>query len=194
MTAAPVSITAEEAPPLSREAFTDLLEPNLRSVRAFVRRQMRNADCAEDITQRTLMLAFVNRHQLRETSKFRGWLLSIAANEIRMFFRASRPLLPLADTAPAYLCDRSPSPLARYELAEEVQRLRNAIAKLSYRDRTAIRLLELDEFSFDEAAAQMSLSKSAVKSIAFRARRRLATAMEPLERPASYRAAAIEQQ
>lgn len=154
---------------------------------------MRNADWAEDITQHTLMLAFVKRHELREASKFRSWLLSIAANQIRMFLRTSRPALPLADTPPAYLCDRSPSPLARYEVAEEAQRLQSAIAMLSHRDRTAIRLLELDEFSLAETAAQMSLSISAVKSTAFRARRRLAATMNFQQRPGPPRAAAMEQ-
>ncbi len=86
---------------MSREAFADLLQPNLQAVRAFVRRQMRNAEYTDDIIQTTLLLAFANRHQLRTPSKFRFWLFSIAVNEIRTFLRLLRPVMPLAGF-PAY--------------------------------------------------------------------------------------------
>jgi RNA polymerase sigma-70 factor (ECF subfamily) len=179
MTAIHEPIGPEELQPMSRETFAELLEPNLRAVRAFVGRKLLNPDHTEDILQKTLLHAFAKRHQLRVPAKFRSWLFSIAMNETRIFRRGFRPVAAMAELTASALADRAPSPLARYEQVEREERLRTAIAGLSERDRTAIRLMDLDEFSLDEAAERLAVSKSALKSTLFRARRRLAEVINP---------------
>jgi RNA polymerase sigma factor (sigma-70 family) len=174
MSATTMPVASAGQPIMSRETFASLLEANLHAVRTFVRRHLRNADYTDDIIQRTLLLAFLNRHQLRAASKFRSWLFSIAINETRMFLRRLRPVVPITDFTDYAFADRTSSPLASYEQTERVERLQAALARLPERDQTAIRLLDLAEYSLEEAADQMSVSKAALKSILFRARRRLA--------------------
>ena len=44
----------------------------------------------EELAQETFVSAWVNLRQLRDLSKFRAWLISIARNTIRNFFRNKR--------------------------------------------------------------------------------------------------------
>ena len=162
---------------MSGETFTDLLVPNLKSVRKLVQTRLRSSDHADDVLQQTLLQAFVHRDQLRTHSKFRNWLWSIAMNEIRTFLRGTRASVSLDEFPNLELADREPSPLAKYEQMEHADRLQAALARLAERDRTAIRLVDLNGLSIIEAASAMAVSESAAKSTHFRARKRLGRAL-----------------
>jgi len=168
---------------MTGDTFEALLAPNLPSVRRFVQARLRASDHADDVIQRTLLNAFVNRHQLRANSKFKSWLCSIAMNEVRLFFRADRRSQSLDEFPHFDFRDSAPSPLARIEQMERFEWLQAGMARLSERDRTAIRLRDLDELSLTEAAKACDSSEAAAKSAHFRARRRLACAVRSVERP-----------
>lgn len=162
---------------MSRETFADLLVPCLPFVRKLLYSRLRARDQAEDVLQQTLLQAFKHKDNLREQAKIKSWLWSIALNEIRMLRRRDRPYLPLDDW-PALECrDRALSPLARLEQLERSNWLHAAMSTLSDRDRTAIRLRDLDGLSLVETAAAIHRSEPAAKSVHFRARRRLELAL-----------------
>ena len=162
---------------MSAETFEALLTANLPGVRRFVQKRLGPSGDAEDIVQEVLMRAFLRRHQLRVQAKFRSWLWSIAMNEIRMFFRRDRGHLSLDERAHIDSRDGALSPLASFEQTELREWLLAAMAKLSARDRAAIRLRDLDGLTLSEAAQALECSEPAAKSILFRARRRLAHAL-----------------
>jgi RNA polymerase sigma-70 factor (ECF subfamily) len=160
---------------MTGDAFEALLAPNLPSVRRFVQTRLRTSDHADDVIQQTLLQAFAHRHQLRANSKFRSWLCSIAMNEVRLFFRTDRPTVSLDEFPQIDSRDSGPSPLARVEQLERMERLQAGMDRLSDRDRETIRLRDLDGLSLTETAEAFELSESAAKSSHFRARRRLAS-------------------
>jgi RNA polymerase sigma-70 factor (ECF subfamily) len=162
---------------MTGDTFEALLAPNLQSVRRFVQARLRASDHADDVMQQTLLSAFAHRHQLSASSKFKSWLCSIAMNEVRMFFRSDRGHLSLDEFPNIDARDTDPSPQARLEQMERFEWLQAGMAKLSERDRTAIRLRDLDELSLTETAAAFRSSEAAAKSAHFRARRRLAGAI-----------------
>jgi RNA polymerase sigma factor (sigma-70 family) len=161
---------------MSIEAFGDLLVPNLEAMHRFVRRRMRTQDYVEDVVQQTLLLAFAHRHQLREPSKFKSWLYSIAVNEIRMFRRSTRKSLTLDELPTLAITDARSSPFVRCEESKRKTRLGAAMRRLHDRDRVILQF-DLGEFTLSETAAAMEVSLSAAKSARFRARRRLAESM-----------------
>jgi RNA polymerase sigma-70 factor (ECF subfamily) len=167
---------------MTGDAFEALLAPNLPSVRRFVQTRLRTSDHADDVIQQTLLQAFVHRDQLRAGSKFKSWLCSIAMNEVRLFFRTGRPTISLDEFPQIDSRDCGPSPLARVEQMERVDRLQAGMERLSNRDRETIRLRDLEEMSLTETAEAFELSESAAKSVHFRARRRLADALRGMER------------
>jgi RNA polymerase sigma-70 factor (ECF subfamily) len=162
---------------MTGDTFEALLAPNLQAVRRFVQRRLRASDHADDVVQQTLLNAFAHRDQLRVSSKFRSWLCSIAMNEVRMFFRTDRGILSLNEFPNIDPRDIGPSPLARVEQMERLEWLQAGMAKLSDRDRAAIRLRDLDGLSLTKTAEAFESSASAAKSTHFRARQRLAGAL-----------------
>jgi len=163
---------------MSGDSFMDLLAPNLNPLRLFLRARFKLGDQADDVLQQALLHAFARRDQLRLHSKFKSWLWTIAFNEMRMYYRSERGLLSL-DEFPIDPGDRAPSPLARAEQVEKLEWLHAGLAKLSDRDRTVVRMRDLDGLSIAETAEALAISQAAVKSTHFRARKRLACALTP---------------
>jgi RNA polymerase sigma-70 factor (ECF subfamily) len=168
---------------MSGETFMGLLAPNLRPLRKVLEGQLRMPGQADDVLQEALLHAFANRDQLRTRSKFKSWLWTIALNEMRMFFRGNRGTISLDEFPNIDPSDRAPSPLARCEHLEKLEWLHAGLAKLSKRDRAAIRLRDLDGLSADETAEALAVSKAALKSTHYRARKRLAHAVRIASKP-----------
>jgi DNA-directed RNA polymerase specialized sigma24 family protein len=95
-------------------------------------------------------------------------------NEIRAFFRRDRGILSLEELPNFDVPDGALSPLARVEQMETRNRVRTSMARLSKRDRAAIRLRDIEERSLPDLAAALHSSQSAAKTAHFRVRRRLA--------------------
>jgi RNA polymerase sigma factor (sigma-70 family) len=166
---------------MSGDTFMGLLAPNLQPLRRLL--QARIPGQADDVLQQALLRAFARRDQLRLRSKFRSWLWAIAFNEMRMFFRVERHTISLDEFPSIDPNDQAPSPLARSEQLETLEWLHAGLAKLSGRDRTAIRLRDLDGLSTVETAKALAISKAAAKSTHFRARKRLAYALHGASTP-----------
>src|SRR5882724_8447731 len=90
---------------MAEETFETLLTSNLQWVRKLVRTRLRMSDQVDDVAQQTLLRAFACRHQLRDRSKIKNWLWSIALNEVRMFLRGSRPAVSLDEFANPQFAD-----------------------------------------------------------------------------------------
>jgi RNA polymerase sigma-70 factor (ECF subfamily) len=140
---------------------------------------MRNSGHAEDVIQEILLRAFARRDQLRADEKFGNWLCSIAMNEIRQFFRRYRGVVSLDEFPNLNARDTKASPVTRFEEAERRSWVRSCIAALPQRDQTVIRLMDIDGNSVREVAGALGMSQSAIKSVHFRARKRLAHVIRP---------------
>ena len=146
---------------------------------------------AEDLAQEVFLRVYRSRATYQPTAKFTTWVHTIANNVSRdLRQRAYRRLergVPATASAsssslgldqlavaasgllPARLADRT-------ELQAVVQ---DAIAGLGERQRMAVLLAKFEQCSFEEIAAAMQLSVPAVKSLLFRARDQLRTALKP---------------
>lgn len=121
-----------------------------------------DADCA-DIIQEALLRAWQHRDALRSMASFRPWLCRITANTCRDLLRKRKKLkmVPLTDTlmAPPY----SDDPLA----------LREALAKLSPEQRTAVVLHYYDGLTIQEISESLDIPTGTVKTRLMYARRNL---------------------
>lgn len=153
-------------------AFFDQWYPALvRSLRA----RVGDADLAEDIAQE----AFVRLldHGPRDP---RAWLYTVAANLVRDHARGLRGrerhrlaiVRGAADAAPPEGAD------AAVVRAEEVGAVRQALARLTERDRTLL-MLHHGGFSYAEVAARLGVAASSVGPLVTRAQRRFARAYAP---------------
>jgi RNA polymerase sigma factor (sigma-70 family) len=147
-----------------------LYEQHGAMVLAICRRLLRDASEAEDAAQQTFLSAqraLQNGSGPREPA---AWLATIARNECtaRTRARSREPLPSDAESAAASL-DTHSEALRR----EKVESLRDAIGSLPAQQREAILLREVRGLSYEEVAASLALSPSAVESLLFRARKGL---------------------
>jgi RNA polymerase sigma-70 factor (ECF subfamily) len=149
---------------------------------------------AEDLAQEVFLRVYRARAGYKPTAKFSTWLHTIANNvasdlKQRAYRRrehgipanvsASSSAIGLEQLAVAASGQRPARQADRGELQDVVQR---AIAGLSDNQRMAVLLAKFEDCSYEEIAAAMELSVPAVKSLLFRARDQLRTALEPYEK------------
>ena len=153
-------------------AFERLYRGHVHEVYRYVLAVLRNQADAEDATQATFLNAYRAFLRGEEPLKPRNWLLKIAHNECRQRFRASsrRPKEVEWD-------DRVAAPGVD-ETVPTADEIRTALAHLSFNQRSALVMRELEGRSYAEIAGILNLSHSAVETLLFRARRALREQLE----------------
>lgn len=146
---------------------------------------------AEDLTQEVFLRVYRARAHYEPKAKFSTWLFTIANNVARNSRRSlSRRIqtrsvggdgsessdMPLAELVQAA---SGAMPLRQLEKAEMAELVRLALASLSERQRMVLLLGKFENMNYDDIAETMGLSRSAIKSLALRARASLKAALEP---------------
>lgn len=160
-----------------RDAFGQLVVRHRASVFRLARMLVRDADGAEDVLQQTFLSAWRAVRQYRGDASVRTWLLTITRNHA-LSRRRSRAREPIDPTPIDELGIRAgwggPNPEQLASLAEERDRLKAALARLSPDDQEIVTLRDLEGLSGEEAALVTGLSVPAMKSRLHRARMTLA--------------------
>jgi RNA polymerase sigma factor (sigma-70 family) len=153
-------------------AFERLYKRHVHEVYRYVLAVLRNQADAEDATQATFLSAYRAFTRGEEPLKPRNWLLKIAHNECRQRFRAlsRRPKEVVWD-------ERVAAPGAD-ETVPTADEIRRALAHLSFNQRSALVMRELEGRSYAEIGGVLELSVSAVETLLFRARRALREQLE----------------
>lgn len=105
--------------------------------------------------------------RLREVNAFEGWFWTIARNRIRTNLRTRARVT--YELAPAPVDD--PADLS--VISEEHGHIRDALSRLSPKDRQVLWLHEVEELSHEEIAGRLGMGAGAVRVATHRARRRL---------------------
>ena len=152
-------------------SFEELVRRYQVPVVQFLRRLGAGAD-AEDLFQETCVRAYRNLHRYRQRWRFATWMFTIARRVRINHARRRRPALDgeHLESVPA----GTPGPLEIAVQEEDRDRLWAAAARiLSEEEMTAVWLHYVEDRSARETAAVLGRSWMAVKSMLFRARRRL---------------------
>jgi RNA polymerase sigma-70 factor, ECF subfamily len=140
-------------------------------------------DQAEDLAQEVFLRVFRARERYQPGAKFSTWLFTIAGNvannATRTIIRRKEvsevdaPKKPGSRTGPLEAMAQAASGLMPARQADQLERsqmVREAIAKLSERQRMALVLNKFEGMNYAEIAETMALSTKAVKSLLARAR------------------------
>lgn len=142
-------------------------------------------DLADDLAQETFLRVFRARHNYQAGAKFSTWLFTIAANVARNSSRTQRrrhevnevdaPTPGDTDEGPGVLAATALEasglmPTRVAEGSERAEIVRQAVAVLGERQRTALMLSRFENMNYAEIAETMGLTTKAVKSLLSRAR------------------------
>jgi RNA polymerase sigma-70 factor (ECF subfamily) len=153
--------------PAADRAFEKLYERHARDVYQYALALLTNPADAEDVTQTTFLNAYRALQRGDRPQRPHNWLIAIAHNVCRMRWRQAshRPREVALEDAP--------EPVALEHDQPSIDDVLRALSRLSFNQRAALVMRELEGRSCKEIAQTLGLSVSAVEALLFRARRRL---------------------
>lgn len=126
----------------------------------------------DDIVQQVFLELYTSLSRFRFESKLSTFIYRITVNVIgKMYSKESRYV-----AYDSNVLENTPEGLTEEEKIiheEQRQKLRRAIGRLKYEQRTALVLFTYDEFSYQDIASVMQVSLSKVESLIFRAKKNL---------------------
>ncbi len=140
-----------------------------------------NAQEAEDLTQDTLIKAWIKREELARVDNLEAFCITLCRNlALDRLKRSEHSNLSLEAEQPNAL-DLAPQPDEQMERSEKLQRVHQLFTALPEKLRTALQLRDIEEMTYAEAAQIMNISESDFKVTLHRARKAIKTQYEKIE-------------
>jgi RNA polymerase sigma-70 factor (ECF subfamily) len=161
-------------------AFHDLGEILTRLAPRLLRlatRYTRDPEVSADVVQNAVEKVVRHEAQFRGDAQLSTWIHRIVVNEALMWLRSDRRRKrrsePLDAIAAPAIPDPSPSPLDRLLAAERDRRVRHALREIGDEERELLERCVMHGEDYAGFGARKGLNPGAVKSRAYRARRRI---------------------
>jgi RNA polymerase sigma factor (sigma-70 family) len=162
-------------------AFEVLYSRYHRRIHAYVLGMVKDRGRAEDVTQEVFVSAVRRMRETERPIAFKPWIYEIAKNACIDQFRRSKRAEEisleaddgLAPSDYGKLVGSEPTPDAAVAAKQDLDHLWGALGGLSETHHEILVLRELEGMSYREIGERMGMSRPAVESTLFRARRRL---------------------
>ena len=177
----------------NQPAFEELVKKYEREIYHYLRSNLGDTHLAEDAFQATFLQLHLKCHQFEPDRRLRPWLYTIANNQATDLLRRNRrhKALSLSTTA-AYvgssdeqqsfgnlLESTDPGPSKRLESAEDCQKIRSAVEKMTAKLRQVLDLVAYQGLKYREAAGVLGIPQGTVKSRMNKALHNLRKALSP---------------
>jgi RNA polymerase sigma-70 factor (ECF subfamily) len=187
----------EYAETRSQVAFEELVRRFEREIYSYLRSYLGDAHLAEDAFQATFLQLHLKCHQFEPDRRLRPWLYTIASNQATDLLRRNRRHKAASlSTAAGYdgssderqsldglLEATDAGPSERLESAEDCQKARSAVEKLSGKLRQMLDLVAYQGLKYREAAGVLGIPLGTVKSRMNKALRSLRKALSSPDVP-----------
>lgn len=170
----------------AHDSFNDTALPYLDDVYRFALSLTRDEADADDLTQDTFLKAFRAWSSFKAGTNCRAWLFTICRNSFNRRFRRERSRADVEkeggddDSLPTVLGHVHIERMGIGDLLDRIDvqpALRAALDDLPDVFREIVTLVDLEEFSYAEAAEVLEVPVGTVRSRLFRARRRMQSAL-----------------
>jgi RNA polymerase sigma-70 factor, ECF subfamily len=177
-----------------RDAFRVLVERHSQNVFRLAYRMTGNQQDAEEIVQEAFLRAYQKLGQFEARANFGTWVYRIAANYAIDRMRQkqkedARREPPRAGSADGVeddpmnrVADDAPNPERLTQSLELRKQMEQALAALSYAERTAFVMRHWEGCGIEEIAAVLKSNSGAAKNTVFRAVQKLRLALQPIVR------------
>lgn len=157
--------------------FEHVIKRYERLVYGFVMRKVADLGAAQDIAQETFLIGFENLPRLKEQARLKSWLMGIAGNLVRDYYK-KRKMAGMPEDFEGELT--ALDPLQSTEERERHEVLYKALAKLTERYRAVLIKRYLEGLEYPQIAEDLGLSIGAVEVCMHRARKALAEELKEL--------------
>jgi len=155
-----------------RTAAAELVDIYYEHIYLYMRRLGHDRQVSEDLTQESFLNAWYHIGQLRDGKVLNSWLYRIAGNVSRLYWRRHKG----KEAAGVDDIDVPDSSEAQWDKAghrEQLEQLKNAVARLPIKLRQAVVLHYMQQLTISEAAEAAGVRPGAFKSRLNRALRAL---------------------
>jgi RNA polymerase sigma-70 factor (ECF subfamily) len=165
-----------------RDAFETLYRKLFPRIYRFAFKRLGNRSDVEETVQEIFIAAFSSLSAYRGDAPFAAWLYGLSRRTIANRFKRKRAEtvqwsdtdVALSDAANAVRDDaNAPDPHAAYERSERLAQIESAAQELTPSQWEYFRLHHLEDVPIDDIARRGGLSRDAVKSHLYRARKLL---------------------
>jgi RNA polymerase sigma-70 factor (ECF subfamily) len=167
-------------------AFTTLYRRRQGGVYRYALQMSGNVVIAEEVTQDTFLALFQDGHRFDSArGTVSSYLYGIARNLVLRNFEKAQRWVELEDDDAGALPDLSAEdPLSGLTRRETIDAVRKAIESLPEAYREVVVLCDLEDLSYEEAAAVLGCALGTIRSRLHRARALLSEKLRVTERPA----------
>jgi RNA polymerase sigma-70 factor, ECF subfamily len=149
--------------------FQRCFEPLYR----FVANKTRSASDTEDLMQKTFEVLVANRDKFEGRSTFRTYVLSVAYNLLKKYYRSLSREPALSDYTETSLADIGAGPHSQIECAEQQRILLDALRQIPIEFQIVIELRYLEDLTPEAIAEILEVNPNTVRSRIQRAREKL---------------------
>lgn len=165
------------------ELYGQLVQRHQQRICRFIASYEHSVPEAQDLAQETFLQGFASLSKFHGQAQFSTWLTGIALNLIRNHIgrRPGRCFshLDISDYTDSLACAESEGPEQQHACKERMLAVLDAVGALAPDLREAVKLVALQELSYQEAAELLEVPVGTVKSRVCRARTQLADALRP---------------
>ena len=144
-------------------AATELVDIYYKQIYLFMRRLGHDCQVSEDLTQESFLNAWHHIGQLRDGKALNGWLYRIAGNVSRLYWRRHKHKKPVGVESFS-VSDIANSGLDIVEHNEQLELLKNAVARLPIKLRQTVVLHYMQQLTIAEAADAAGIREGTFKS------------------------------
>lgn len=181
------ALSLEECVPLGEEdsaerdaLFRTLVQAHGVRLHRFIIKNIGHSTDAEDLAQQAFLEAVRSYQSFKGQSELSTWLYGIAMNLVRNHLsRAPHRRYDFgSDDELAEMATESPTPAQRLEQTQHMNHLQSALAELPQAMREILLMVGVDELSYEDAAAMLTVPVGTVRSRLSRARTALRTKLQ----------------
>lgn len=160
--------------------FRSLVQTHGKRLHRFIVKNIGNQDDAHDMTQQAFLEAVRSFETYKGESELSTWLYGIAMNLVRNHLsRAPHRRYEFTDESElSNVISDSLSPAEAVEQSQQMQHLQLAMSELPESMRDVLLMVAVDELSYEEAAALLTVPVGTVRSRLSRARSTLKAKLE----------------
>jgi RNA polymerase sigma-70 factor (ECF subfamily) len=146
-----------------RTAAVELVDIYYERIYLFLRRLGHSRQASEDLTQESFLQVWQHIGQLRDGKALNSWLYRIAANVSKYYWRRHKGR-DMVGIEGIDVSDQNEADQDKIVYLEQVDRLKNAVAKLSIKLRQAVVLHYMEHLTIAEAAEAAGVKEGTFKS------------------------------